>query len=192
MATGYSRPNSIHLGLLLHNHQPVGNFPWVFQQVYEDAYLPMIEALERHPGIRLSLHYTGSLLDWLAEVQPTFPQRINQLVQRKQVEIVGGGYYEPILPSIPDSDKIAQIRLLSEQLKRIFGVTPEGMWLAERVWEPALAGILHKADIEWTILDDIHFKNVGLDDHDLYGYYATEDQGSIMKVYRRPSNSYTD
>src|SRR5690349_3473485 len=127
MTTGQSRSNSIHLGLLLHNHQPVGNFPWVFQQVYQEAYLPMIEALERHPGVRLSLHYTGSLLDWFAEAQPAFIQRINRLVQRKQVEIVGGGYYEPILPSIPDSDKVAQIRRFSEHLEHTFGVKPDGM-----------------------------------------------------------------
>src|SRR5215469_557224 len=184
MTRGQSRPNkSIHLGLLLHNHQPVGNFPWVFQQVYQDAYLPMIEALERHPGVRLSLHYTGSLFDWLAQVQPAFLQRIDQLVQRKQVEIVGGGYYEPILPSIPDSDKIAQIRRLSEYLEQTFEVRPDGMWLAERVWEPSLPRLLREAGIEWTILDDVHFKNVGLEDSDLHGYYATEDQSSVLKVY---------
>src|ERR1700687_4230369 len=89
--------NSIHFGLVLHNHQPVGNFPWVFQQVYQESYLPMIEALERYPRVRLSLHYTGSLLDWLEEAHPEFLQRIAALVLRGQVEIVGGGYYEPIL-----------------------------------------------------------------------------------------------
>ena len=108
---------SIHLGLLLHNHQPVGNFPWVFQDVFEAAYLPLIEALERHPRVRLSLHYTGSLLDWLTEAQPDFLRRIAALVRRKQVEIVGGGYYEPILPSIPDQDKIGQIHKLSTRVQ---------------------------------------------------------------------------
>ena len=105
---------TIQFGLLLHNHQPVGNFPWVFQQVYEEAYLPIIEALERHPGVRLSLHYTGSLLDWMEEAHPEYLARIAALVQRGQVEIVSGGYYEPILPSIPDVDKIAQIRRLTK------------------------------------------------------------------------------
>src|SRR3989454_8388643 len=112
---------SIHLGLLFHNHQPVGNFPWVFQQVYQEAYLPMLEALERHPKIRLSLHYTGSLLDWLEEVHPEFLERIAALAKRDQVEIVSGGYYEPILPSIPDDDKVAQIRRLTERLQHDFG-----------------------------------------------------------------------
>ena len=62
----------IHFGLVIHNHQPVGNFPWVLQQVFEESYLPMIEALERHPHVRLSLHYTGSLLDWMQEAHPDF------------------------------------------------------------------------------------------------------------------------
>ena len=175
--------NSIHLGLLLHNHQPVGNFPWVFQQVYEESYLPMVEALERHPKVRLSLHYTGSLLDWMEEAQPAFLERIADLVKRKQVEIVSGGYYEPILPAIPDADKVAQIRRLTERIQHNFGAKATGMWMAERVWEPGLPRFLREAEMEWTILDDVHFKNVGLEDHDLYGYYATEDQSSVLKVY---------
>src|SRR3984893_18767950 len=139
--------NSIHFGLVLHNHQPVGNFPWVFQQVYEEAYLPLIEALERHPGVRLSLHYTGSLLDWMQEAQPAFLQRIAALAERKQVEMFSGGYYEPILPSIPDSDKLAQIQRLTRRIERDFGAQPTGMWIAERVWEPGLPRLIPEADI---------------------------------------------
>lgn len=174
---------SIHLGLLLHNHQPVGNFPWVFQQVFEAAYLPMLEALERHPRVRLSLHYTGSLLDWLGEAHPDFLQRIAALVRRNQVEMVGGGYYEPILPAIPDQDKVGQIRKLSMCIREQFGAEVSGMWLAERVWEPGLPHLLRKAGIEWTILDDVHLKSAGLADSDLYGYYATEDQSPVLKVF---------
>ena len=177
------RTSSIHFGLVIHNHQPVGNFPWVFQQVYEESYLPMIEALEKHPKVRLSLHYTGSLLDWLDEAHPEFLERIAALVQRNQVELVSGGYYEPILPSIPDSDKIAQINRLTEHLLREFGMKASGMWIAERVWEPSLPRFIREAGIEWTILDDVHFKSVGLEDKDLYGYYTTEDQSSALKVY---------
>ncbi len=143
----------------------------------------MIEALEKHPKVRLSLHYTGSLLDWLEEAHPEFLERIVALVQRNQVELVSGGYYEPILPSIPDSDKIAQINRLTEHLLREFGVKASGMWIAERVWEPSLPRFIREAGIEWTILDDMHFKSVGLEDKDLYGYYTTEDQSTALKIY---------
>src|SRR6202051_2694960 len=90
MSSGQAK--TIHFGLLLHNHQPIGNFPWVFQQVYESSYLPMLAALERHPHVRISLHYTGSLLDWLAETHPDFLKRVAHLVANKQLEMVSGGY----------------------------------------------------------------------------------------------------
>ena len=38
----------ISLALTLHNHQPIGNFGWVFGEVFEKAYKPMVEALTRH------------------------------------------------------------------------------------------------------------------------------------------------
>jgi alpha-amylase len=44
------------LALTLHNHQPVGNFGWVIAETYDRAYLPMLEALERHAGVQLALH----------------------------------------------------------------------------------------------------------------------------------------
>ena len=46
----------ISLALAIHNHQPVGNFGWVIAEVFEQAYQPMVDALERHPDVRLSLH----------------------------------------------------------------------------------------------------------------------------------------
>ena len=60
----------ISLALAFHNHQPVGNFGWVFDEVYETAYEPMVAALERHPTVRLSLHYTGPLLEGLRAERP--------------------------------------------------------------------------------------------------------------------------
>ena len=74
-------PPRISLALTLHNHQPVGNFGWVFEEVYERAYLPMLEALERHPGVRVALHYSGPLLEWLAAERAAFLDRLGALVR---------------------------------------------------------------------------------------------------------------
>jgi len=65
-----NREKHISLGLVLHNHQPVGQSNNVFEENYERSYEPVIAALERHPGVRVGLHYTGSLLDWLFERKP--------------------------------------------------------------------------------------------------------------------------
>ena len=173
----------IHLGLVFHNHQPVGQADHVFEEIYHKAYEPMIAALERHPTVEVGLHYTGSLLDWLVQHRPEFIQRVRALVQRGQVEILSGGYYEPILPSIPDDDKHGQIVRLTQAVRDIFGYDPTGMWLAERVWEPTLPTYLAGAGMRWTLVDDIHFKMVGLTDDDLVGYYMTENNGQMVGVF---------
>jgi hypothetical protein len=173
----------IYFGLAIHNHQPLGNFPWVFEQAYQQAYLPMVEALEKHPLIRLSLHYSGCLIDWLEQNHPEFLDRLAALISRKQVEIMGGAYYEPILPAIPDADKLGQIDKMAFFVKQRFGVNPAGLWLAERVWEPHLAKTLAEAGMEWTLVDDNAFKSLGLEGKGLFGYYLTEEQGCSIKVF---------
>jgi len=128
----------ISLALAFHNHQPVGNFGWVLAEAHELAYEPMVAALERHPTIRVSLHYTGPLLEWLRAERAEFIERLAALVARDQVEIMGGGYYEPVLASLPDRDRIGQLRRMGSELEAMFGRRPRGAWLAERVWEPDL------------------------------------------------------
>ena len=173
----------IYLGLAIHNHQPVGNYPFVFEQVYHDAYLPFLEALERHPGVRVSLHISGCLLDWLLPNRPEYVRRLAALCARGQVEMMTGGYYEPVLPMIPDSDKLGQIAKLSETVRRLFGQEPVGLWLTERVWEPHLTAPLARAGVRWTLVDDSHFLRLGMAESDLDGYFITEEEGLPLKVY---------
>ncbi|MBE3074366.1 MAG: DUF1925 domain-containing protein, partial [Actinobacteria bacterium] len=173
----------ISLALAIHNHQPVGNFGWVFADVYEQAYRPMLEALERHPGVHLSLHYTGPLLEWLRAERPDFIVRLRALVEREQVEVLGGGYYEPVLASLPQRDRIGQLRRMGDELEALFGRRPKGAWLAERVWEPDLPASLAGGSYDWTILDDAHFRAAAIPEEDLWGPYTTEDQGEILTVF---------
>ncbi len=173
----------ISLALAIHNHQPVGNFGWVFAEVYDQAYRPMLEALERHPGVRLSLHYTGPLLEWIRAERPDFIERLRALVDRDQVEILGGGYFEPVLASLPEHDRVGQLVRMGDELETLFGRRPRGAWLAERVWEPDLPTSLVAGGYAWTILDDAHFRAAAIPEEDLWGPYTTEDQGRLLAVF---------
>ena len=173
----------ISLAMVFHNHQPVGNFGWVIAETYDRAYLPMVAALERHPSIRVGLHYTGPLLEWLRAERPEFVDRLRALVARDQVELLGGGYYEPVLASLPERDRLAQLGRMADEIEALGGRRPLGAWLAERVWEPDLPTSIVDAGYRWTILDDAHFRAAAVDDTQLWGAFSTEDQGRLLTVF---------
>src|SRR5436309_3299778 len=161
----------------IHNHQPIGNFDHVLVEATERAYHPFLERLHARPEVRLVVHCTGSLLEWLRERAPRTFDLLAALAGGGQVELLTGGFYEPILAVLPDHDKFGQIERLTAFLKTHLGIRPRGMWLAERVWEPHLPRVLAEAGVEYVLVDDSHFALAGLDPDTLGGYYLTEDQG---------------
>jgi hypothetical protein len=172
----------IHLLFAVHNHQPVGNFDFIFERAFDRAYKPFLEVLKRHPRVRLSLHFSGILLDWLEAHRPGYLAEVRALCEAGQLEVLGGGYYEPILPMLTEADRLGQVEALSRRVEALFGARPRGMWLAERVWEPSLVSSIADAGIEYVVLDGSHFKMVGKSESDLDGYFETEDQGRRLKL----------
>jgi 4-alpha-glucanotransferase len=175
-------PPKLQLTLLVHAHQPCGNFEHVFEQAYARCYKPFMDVLEKHPSAHIGLHYSGPLLTWIAQHHPEYFERLRILVKQGQVEMAGGGFYEPILISIPPADQREQIVRLADYIERHFGRRPSGAWLAERVWEPQLASVLAEADVSYTVLDDIHFLSAGFEQEELFCDYIAEDRGQVVRL----------
>jgi 4-alpha-glucanotransferase len=175
--------SSLSLVFAVHNHQPNGNFESVLEDAYRTSYLPFLQVLDRHPSIAFTQHWTGSLLEWLIKKHPECVDIMRAMVRRGQLELLSGGYYEPILAVIPEFDRIGQINKLTDLVKSVFDYTPRGAWLAERVWEPHLAGSLARTGMQFVVVDDTHFRYAGLVDEQLYGYYVTEDLGETLSVF---------
>jgi len=173
---------SLRLIFGTYNHQPEGNLPELFERAYQNAYKPFLSLLYNHPRLPVVLYYCGSLFEWLEEQHPEFVMLLREMVRRQQVELLGGGFYSPILSLLPDGDKLGQIEKLTTYLRTTFGVRPRGGWLVERVWEPALARILRNSGLEYTFLDDRHFHIAGIGQTDCHGPFLVEEQGKTVSV----------
>ncbi len=165
----------------VHNHQPVGNFESVVAQAFEDCYHPFLERVSQHPEFRFSLHFSGPLWEYMEKKEPACWELVKLLTGRGQVELLGGGFYEPILSIIPEPDRVGQVRMMNDFIAGNFGQTPKGLWLTERVWEPQLPKSLAAAGISYTLLDEEHFHYAGV--RDLHAAYITEDEGSPLTVF---------
>jgi 4-alpha-glucanotransferase len=174
---------SFKLVLIIHAHQPSGNFDTVLEDSYQHSYEPFLALLEKHPQIRLGIHYSGPLLLWIERHHPEYFARLRYLVGAGQLELIGGGFYEPILIAIPEQDRQEQILRLADYLEQHFAKRPTGAWIAERVWEPQLASSLACANVGYTLIDDLPFLAAGFEPHELFGPYIAEDCGKTVWLF---------
>ncbi|MDR0602201.1 MAG: DUF1925 domain-containing protein, partial [Treponema sp.] len=176
-----SRTISLVLGS--HNHVPLGAGDDEFEAIYECRVKPFIQTLYQFPKIQAVLYYSGVLLHRLERFHPEFFMLIEDLLSRKQVEILGGGFYEPMMPIIPLQDKIGQVELLTTYLRKSFGKRPQGCWLPALAWEQSLVSPLNACGVGYTFLSDSQFLLAGLEGGDLYLPCITEDQGKIITIF---------
>ncbi|TET57277.1 MAG: hypothetical protein E3J52_10555, partial [Promethearchaeota archaeon] len=174
---------SINLPIVFHFHQPVDNFEWVFEDVYKKSYEPLIDNIFQFEEVKFTLHFSGNLLEWLLKNKPTFIEKLKVMAKRNQIEIIGGGYYEPIFAIIPYRDKIAQMKKLSDLIKKEFGLEVKGAWLSERVWEPNYPSFLNDAGLKYVIVDDNHFRSTGITEKETFYSYITEDEGKTLRIF---------
>ncbi|MHB8231459.1 MAG: alpha-amylase/4-alpha-glucanotransferase domain-containing protein [bacterium] len=165
-----------------HCHQPVGNFDFVFKKVHEKSYSPLIRTLTAH-NVKFCLHVSGVLLEWWEDNDPELIKIIAKGVENEEIEIIGGGYYEPVLAAIPKKDRLKQLDMMGGALKRLFGKYPEGAWITERIWQPDIIKDLKEAGLNYAFLDDFQFFQAGISPDDIDGIFRTEYDGEYFDVF---------
>lgn len=165
----------------IHCHQPVDNFDTVILEVIEKSYKPFFMVLKDFPEFKCSVHFSG----WLLEYIETHHLELFELIcsLSSQIEFFTGGYYEPILASIPSKDRVTQINKLSNYIKQKFKQTPKGLWLTERIWDDSIIDDLASCGIEYVIVDDYHLIAAGLDKNNLNGYFITENSNNKIAIF---------
>lgn len=166
----------------VHQHQPVGNFGYVFEEHTRDVYRPLLDRLVERRFFPIVMHLSGPLLEWLESSHSSYLDLIGELVAAGKVELLLSGYYEPVLVALPRDDRVEQILWMREAIQSRFGVSATGLWLTERVWEPELAADLADAGVRYVLVDDRHFLVSGFERHQLHLPWRTESDGKVVDV----------
>lgn len=174
---------SIRFVFCIHNHQPVGNFDHVIEDAYQHAYLPFLEVMERHPAIPWVLHNSGCLWEWLEKHHSEYIDLIGRGVAAGRIELLAGGFFEPVLPALTPEDRRGQIEKMRTYLKERFGTDARGLWLTERVWEPDLPVDLASAGIAYLPIDDTQLHQAGVAPERVRGAFLTESAGCVVRLF---------
>jgi hypothetical protein len=180
---------NIKVILISHHHISYGSCDNDFANAYEMKLKPFITALYKFPQIPVVLHYSGVLLYWIERHHPEFFMILEDMISRKQIEFLGGGFYEPLMPLIPLSDKIGQIEMLTTYLRKQFGKRPQGCWLPGLSWDQSMISALSTSGMSFTFLDESQFRFSGAKKIDYP--CITEDLGKMITVFPISSSYHT-
>ena len=175
--------NAVNLIFGTTNTLPVGTPTHIFERVYQRSYKPFLRVLYNTPDMPLTLHFSGTMLSWLDATHSEFTDVLGEMVQRRQVELIGGAFYDPVFSLIPSKDRLGQIESLTTFIRQRFGRRPRGAWITEHVWEPSIASTLRNSGIEYIFLDDYNLIAGGVPYGRLSYPCLTEDQGKTVLVF---------
>ena len=119
------------------------------------AFFSGIQAEEKLP---LTLFTGGSFLEWQkGKRQTAYAMLLNEMLSRKQIELLGGGYYQPYFSLLSASDVIGQIELMTSALRTHFEKRPRGLFLAASAWTPSLITSFVRCGMDYCLLDHRFF-----------------------------------
>ncbi|MCR5613280.1 alpha-amylase/4-alpha-glucanotransferase domain-containing protein [Treponema sp.] len=149
-----------------------------YKSVYESYYKPIVSFLYAHPEFQFSFYFSGPEFDFIKQKNPEFIEIIKKLVNRKQVEILGGGYYTPVFPLLFPLDRTGQVELLSSSVRKSVGKRPRGIVLCASAWDPSLVTSFETCGMEYVQLDSSLIQK----EKNLFLPIVMADRGKSIKI----------
>jgi 4-alpha-glucanotransferase len=172
----------LKLVLGLHSSIALGTSKEQFEHAYNYSFKPFLTVLYKYPKIRAVLHLSGIIYELLEDAHPEYLMLINEMVKRRQLELIGGAYYSPVLPLIPAKDRVGQMELLTTYMRKKFGKRPRGCWISEGMWEQSITANIKSSGLEYIFIDDVYFEQAGITRDSIHNAYITDDQGKSLVV----------
>lgn len=121
---------------------------------YIDIYKNAATFFYSHPGCPFFFSFTGKQISYYHKKHPELLKIFHELENRKQIEIIGGGYWNPIFPLLFPADRSSQIEMLSTAIRTTIGKRPRGMRLCAENWDSAMVSSLQTCGIEYVLLEN--------------------------------------
>lgn len=164
-------------------HLPVGVSDSIFEKIYVTKLKPFFQILYEYPKIPFALHLSGTLLYKIERIHGEFFMLISDMVKRKQVELLGGGFYEPMMPYLLHVDRIGQIELMTTYLRKHFGKRVYGCWIPNTAWEQSVTSAIAGSGLRYTFIDEKKFIEAGLSEEQYNFPCVSEDKGKTITVF---------
>lgn len=149
-----------------------------YKMIYDNYYKPLVSFLYANPDFSFSFYFSGPEFEYIKKKNPEFLEILKKLVDRKQVELIGGGFYNPVFPLLFPMDRSGQVDLLSTAIRKATGKRPRGVCLCASAWDPSLVTSFETCGMEYVELDSSLISK----DKNLFLPIVMADRGKSIKI----------
>lgn len=133
--------------------------------------------------VRFSIFMDGPTLVAAQKVaRPLMFGRFRKAIEDGYLEVLGGGFYDPMLPLFPTELQSMQLAEHRAFLWKHFGVEPSGYFNSSMVWEMEMTELLEKNHFEYALVQESALQDALGRSTSVSGWYSVEDKGSFMRV----------
>jgi len=147
----------------------------------------IISLLHGRPALKLSVFFTGQMLEALDKEYKKEREQLSEFVANKQLEFLGGTYNDAMLPLFPKNLRDLQLqkhkKILTDSL-----MEPTGYFCKSHAWEISLIENLEKYGFEYALMPDVSIQEALGRKSLVSGWFAAEYGGSFMKILTYSQN----
>ena len=133
--------------------------------------------------VNFSLFMDGPTLTAACDVaRPQMQAKLRKAVEDGALELLGGGYYDAMLPLFPTELQAMQLELHGKSLWKNFGIEPTGYFNSSMVWEMEMTELLEAHRFEYALVQETSLQDALGRTTPVSGWYSVEDKGAFLKV----------
>ena len=163
--------------LTFHCGVPLGVPSRRIAQAVDGPLLALFNSLQMRPRLRIGLHLGGHIIDFLLRYRSERLVQLAGLSQGGQIELIGGGYYDPILCSLTEQAAAKHLARSSQFFSEQLRFKAAGAWLPEQVFEPGMVPLLAQAGYKYLFLPCDPIDAAGVESAALEGPLLLEQGG---------------
>jgi len=160
---------SMYWANFLHFYQPPTQKKYWIDRITQESYRRLVEGLLKTPQAKVTFNINSVLVEFWEEYgYQDVIDGLRKLLERGQIELTASAKYHPLLPKMPKSEIIRQVKLNDETHKKYFGefYQPQGFFPPEMAYNQFVGKIISELGFKWVVIDELsHSRKEGKVDY---------------------------
>lgn len=144
------------------------------------AYKPILTHLYKHPTLRLHLYIPGAVMEWMETNHPEVNMLVADLCKKDQLELLTGGFHQPVFHIIPGKDRSSQIEEMTTFIRKRFSKRARTVWMYNQIWNPTTISALGMCSVDRLVIST-HDRLTGI--LGATGPFVMQDMGKTVEVH---------